>query len=364
MTIIKPLLFILLFITPVWAYAQAKVAMLISGYGNQNEGKVSYDLEELAQSYLVLTKNGVEVDIISPAGGAVPVHNKKDDLAYIQEFKHKTPALKQLQQTLSTKQASQNTYDGLMIIGGDGAMFDLPFDLDTQNLITQFVHTNKTITAVCHGPAALINIKGVDGEYFLTGKTVNSFTEIEEHAFSSELIDQFPFMLQAKLEARGAKFVSNSPMLPFIAQDDKLITAQNPMSVAKAAEAMLLSLGITPKARAHFKDEATMELVSKAKNSGPFLIDLALAQSPEQYDINYLGLYGFYAYRLADTAEKKRQELQIMEVVGKHFSHPKYSEALIRAFVEQKQFHKAKQEKARFFKQFPNSKLAEEFQSI
>lgn len=358
----KFLLVLTLTITPFIGHTQTKVAMLISGYGNQNEGKISYDLEELAQSYLVLTNNGVNVDIISPLGGVVPVHNKKDDLAYIQDFKSK--ALVKLQNTLSVTEAGQQDYQALMIIGGDGAMFDLPFDQNTQNFIRSFTEINQPIAAVCHGPAALVNIKKNNGDYYLAGKTINSFTDKEEHAFSSELLDKFPFMLQNTIEQRGAKFVSNSPMLPFVAQDGNLITAQNPMSVAKAAEALLLSLGITPTARPLFKDEATMLLVSQAKSSGAFLIDLALAQSPEMYDLNYLALYGFYAYKLADSPTEKFVELQIMEVVGQHFSHPKYSEALIRAFMEQGLLNKAKLEKQHFIKQYPDAKLPEDIKAI
>lgn len=358
----KLLFVLLLTIAPAIGHTQTKVAMLISGYGNQNEGKISYDLEELAQSYLVLTNNGVKVDIVSPEGGAVPVHNKKDDLAYIQDFKSK--ALVQLQNTLSATDARKQDYQALMIIGGDGAMFDLPFDQNTQHLIQSFTETNQPIAAVCHGPAALVNIKTNKGEYYLADKTINSFTDKEEHAFSSELLDKFPFMLQNTIEQRGAKFVSNSPMLPFVAQDGNLITAQNPMSVAKAAEALLLSLGITPKTRPLFKDEATMLLVSQAKSSGAFLIDLALAQTPKLYDLNYLALYGFYAYKLADTPAEKFVELQIMEVVGQHFSHPKYSEALIRALLEQGKIDKAKSEKQKFLEQFPDNQLPEDINAI
>jgi len=103
-------------------------------------------------------------------------------LAYIQKIKEF--AIHKLQNTRSAKQASKQSYDALFIVGGDGAMFDLPFDPATQNFINQFIEQQLPIAAVCHGPAALVNLKGLDGNYFVAGKKVNSFTQIEEHAFN------------------------------------------------------------------------------------------------------------------------------------------------------------------------------------
>ncbi len=343
---------------------ETRVAVLISGYGNESGGRISYDLEELAQAYLIMIDNGVQLDIVSPAGGAVPVHNKKDDLEYIQRFKQETPAMQQLANTLSARQALEIDYQGLMIIGGDGAMFDLPFDIDTQHFISRFAQDDLPLAAVCHGPAALVNIKLSNGEYFIAGKRINSFTDIEEQAFSADLLAQFPFALQSTIEKRGAQFIANGPMLPFVAQDGKLITAQNPMSVAKATDALIVMLGKTPVSRQYFKDEATMQLVSQARAEGAFLIDVALAKSPDSYDLDYLALYGFYAYRLAASDADKKTELHIMQRIGQYFSHPKYASALIAALVEQGQEQQARVELERLIAQFPQYEVPAEFRAL
>lgn len=311
---------------------QKRIAMLISSYGNTAEPDLSYDLEELAQAYLVLRDNEVNIDLVSPKGGPVLVKTNKDNLNYIQRFK--SLALKNLQNTLSAAEVSSEDYDGIFIIGGGGAMMDLPKDPKTQALLTQFAHRDAIITAVCHGPAAIVDIKLPNGRYLVDGKKVNSFTNLEERAFSKENIDKFPFLVEDKLVERGGVFTSNAPMLPFIAVDNNLITAQNPGSVAKAAEAMLVKLGLTPKSRTPFIDEATMSLISQARTNGSFNIDVALARTTEQYDLNYLALYGFYAYQLADDASKQ-VELDIMKTIANHFQHPMYDSSLIQALVEQ-----------------------------
>lgn len=347
------LFIICLGLTSPYVFAK-KVALLISGYGNETQGKISYDLEELAQTYLVLHNHNLELDIVTPKGGKVVVKTNKDNLAYIQEFKGL--ALHKLQNTHSVKQASKQSYDALFIVGGDGAMFDLPFDPATQTFINQFIEQQSPIAAVCHGPAALFNLKGLDGNYFVAGKKVNSFTQIEEQAFNSELIDQFPFSLEEMLIERGATFVKNTPMMPYISVDGALITAQNPMSVAKAAEALLLKLGISPKQRTPFKDEATFELITQARSNGAAVISIELAKDKTRYDLNYLGLYAFYAHKLAQTQELKLKELNLKAEIAKFFKHPKLFESLIDAYLELQLIDEAKQAHQAFKLDFPSHK--------
>jgi len=314
---------------------EKRIAILISSYGDKEHENLSYDLEELAQAYLVLHDNDIKLDIISPKGGAVLVKNNKDNLDYIQRFKEDTPALKQLNSTIATKDIDAKNYDGIFVIGGSGAMFDLPIEENTQRLLSFFTQKNKIIAAVCHGPASLVNVKTQSGEYFVAGKKVNSFTNKEEHAFGGEKVKMFPFLLEDKLKERGAKFMANSPMLPYVSVDGNLITAQNPTSVAMAAEALIVKLGLKVKPRVKFKDEATLVLINQARSVGSHIIDLSINSQPELYDINYFALYAFYSYGLAETRQEKLIELEIMTAVARHFEHPALIANLVRAQLEQ-----------------------------
>ena len=340
---------------------KAKVLMVISSHGTTEKPNLSYDLEELAQAYLVMYDNGLLLDIASPKGGAVLVKNNKDDLAYIQRFK--SLALSKLENTLATAKVNADDYQGVFIVGGGGAMMDLPFHQPTQVLLSQFANTDKTIAAVCHGPAAIADIKMKGGEFFVAGKNVNSFTNVEEAAFSGEEMKEFAFLIEDKLKANGANFVNNVPMLPFVAIDQNLITAQNPSSVPKAAEALLMKLGKSINPRERFKDEKTMALLSQARTEGAAVIDIALVKDASQYDMNHLALYGFYAYRLADKNSKK-VELNLMETIGKHFQHIEYDTALFKALVEQGQKKRARQQLALFKQRYPESERIAELSEI
>ena len=337
-----------------------RVLMLISSNGSAANPELSYDLEELAQSYLVLHDNGVKLDIASPKGGAVLVKNNKDSLEYIQRFK--ALASTSLTQTVATADADISAYDGVFIVGGSGAMLDLPKHDATQQLLTRAVHNDKVITAVCHGPAAIADIKLADGRFFVAGKRVNGFTNTEEHAFSAEHLALFPFLLQDRLIKNGAQFVHNAPMLPYVAVDGNLITAQNPGSVAKAAEAMVLALGLPVSARTPFSDERTMALLSEARQNGAVVIDLALQQSGHNIDINYLALYGFYAYRLADDADKAR-ELAIMHTISKHFSHPEFDAQLVVQSLEQGLAEQAQAVYQQFVQRYPGHNYVAELKT-
>lgn len=336
-----------------------KVAILVSGYATAEKPNLGYDLEELAQAYLTLTHNGVEVDIVSPQGGAVLVRSNKDDLDYIQQFKFKQQGLVKLENTLSSEQAMMRDYDGIFVVGGSGAMFDLPQDKHTQTLLTHFVHSEKPIAAVCHGPAALVHIKNRDGSFFVADKQVVAFTNIEEQAFGQDVIQQLPFLLEDKLKERGGKFALTEPLMPRVEMDGNLITAQNPGAVASAAEALVNQLGLSVKKRDLFKDEASLGLIARAKAKGVYSIKLALDNEPQKYDINYLALYGFYAYNLAVTPEQKQLELEIMQVISLYFSHPAYFQALIKAQLEQDRISDARASLSRYQQAFPGDKSLE-----
>ncbi|HEY9144643.1 MAG TPA: type 1 glutamine amidotransferase domain-containing protein [Arenimonas sp.] len=330
--------------------AEKRVLMLVSSNGTEARPELSYDLEELAQSYLVLNDNGVGLDIASPRGGAVLVKDNRDSLAYIRRFKALADG--QLENTIASADVDLGRYDGIFIVGGSGAMIDLPSHGPTQRLLGEAAAGHQVIAAVCHGPAAIADIRLPDGEYFVSGKRVTGFSNVEERAFSAEHLDAFPFMLEDRLAANGATFGHNAPMLPHVAVDGRLITAQNPGAVAKAAEAMVLALGLPLQERPPFADERTLMLISQARQVGAVAIDLALATPDHGIDMDYLALYGFYAYRLADEADKPR-ELDLALVIGGHFSHPEFDAQLIANTFEQGWEAQARTLYERFVERFP-----------
>ena len=59
-------------------------------------------------------------------------------------------------------------------------MFDLAVDTQSQQLIREFYEAGKIVSAVCHGPAALVNVKLSDGSHLISGEPLTGFSNAEE----------------------------------------------------------------------------------------------------------------------------------------------------------------------------------------
>ena len=170
--------------------------------------------------------------------------------------------------SLLLKDVKPEVYEAVYFVGGKGAMFDFPNNKFIQALIQDFHETNKVIGAVCHGPAALVNVTLEDGESFLKNKEVSGFTNKEELLLIPEAASIFPFLLQDKLIAQGAEFNEGSMYLEKVSHDSNLITGQNPWSVWILAETMVRQLGYMPKPRAITAEENAVKVLYSYETKG------------------------------------------------------------------------------------------------
>ncbi|KAL5324794.1 hypothetical protein ACEPPN_005912 [Leptodophora sp. 'Broadleaf-Isolate-01'] len=116
-------------------------------------------------------------------------------------------------------------------------MFDLATDSTSHTLIREFYESNKIVSTVCHGPAALVNVKLSNGSYLVAGSTVTGFSNAEEDAYDNT--SAMPFLLEMELKNHRAIYVKAGQ--PFgvktvvSGKDGKLITGQNPPSAESLA---------------------------------------------------------------------------------------------------------------------------------
>src|SRR5262249_2664078 len=107
---------------------------------------------------------------------------------------------------------------------------------DLASLTAKFWEAGKVVSAVCHGPAGLLEVK-VGGNYLVKDKDVTGFSWTEEGLAKRETAG--PYNLEDELEKRGAKDTkSNIPFKSFVVEDGLLITGQNPASAAAVGEAV------------------------------------------------------------------------------------------------------------------------------
>jgi putative intracellular protease/amidase len=104
-------------------------------------------------------------------------------------------------------------------------------------LIEAFVKADKPIGAVCHAPAAIVNVRGKDGEDLVKNKRVTGFTNSEEEAVGLTAV--VPFLLEDRLKERGGVYSKGADWGPYVQVDGKLVTGQNPSSSGLAAQELL-----------------------------------------------------------------------------------------------------------------------------
>ncbi|KAF7163928.1 hypothetical protein CNMCM6106_000700 [Aspergillus hiratsukae] len=71
-------------------------------------------------------------------------------------------------------------FAGIFFVGGHGPMFDLANNATSHALIREFYENGKVVSAVCHGPAALVNVKLSGGSYLVAGQKVTGLSDAEE----------------------------------------------------------------------------------------------------------------------------------------------------------------------------------------
>lgn len=205
-----------------------------------NTGKpTGFYLSEASYPYAAFTQAGYEVDFVSPTGKAAPIDPKSKDTSdskNLQFLQNKTVMAK-IQDTLAPTEVKASDYKAIFFAGGHGVMWDLPDNKPLQQLTTSMYTQGAVVGAVCHGPAALVNVKLPDGKYLVAGKTVAAFTNAEEEAVG--LTKVMPFLLESKLIARGAKHTKVDNFQPHVVVSERLVTGQNPASAKGVGEKMV-----------------------------------------------------------------------------------------------------------------------------
>ncbi|WP_281557344.1 type 1 glutamine amidotransferase domain-containing protein [Thalassomonas sp. RHCl1] len=322
------LLFTLVMVVSAQASAavKKKVVMVVSGYG-QEQGKKApgYEFEEFAKAYAVFRANGITVDVASPRGGKVEADEYDPEKSYNAKVLADKAIMAKLGNTLASAQLDATAYDAVFIVGGKGAMFDLPKDKALQALIGDIYQQQGTVAAVCHGPAALVDVKLSDGSYLVANKKVNSFTNKEEKLFGKKWLSKFDFMLEDKLAERGAQFQSSDIMLSHVAVDGRLITGQNPSSTVAVATALVKSLGVTPVAQEQDIEDKTLEQVARflaSDQANAEVVIKHLADNQDDYHLALVGTYGFYYLKTAETDQHFENALSLMTVAQKAINNP------------------------------------------
>ena len=204
--------------------------------------RTGFWLEELAAPYLEFSKSGFEVDIASPLGGRAVADPKSETAPSdaVRAFLADGQAVAKLQTTLRIGTVDR-VYDAYFVVGGHGVMWDLGDNPTVAAMLADAYSSGRVVAAVCHGPAALVNVRLSDGSFLVAGKRVSAFTNEEEKAVGLDKV--VPFALESVLRERGAKIEAGPMWAPFVVRDGNLVTGQNPASSVAVARATVEAVG-------------------------------------------------------------------------------------------------------------------------
>jgi putative intracellular protease/amidase len=227
-----------------YAENSQKVLMVLTSHsqlGDTGE-KTGFWLSELTHPYYAFKKAGYSIDVSSIKGGMAPIDPKSfdepDDIN--QQFLQDAELMSKVIRTLPLSEIDPFDYQVVVFSGGWGAMWDFPSNEHVNRVVVTIYENNGIVSAICHGPAALIDIKLSNGEYLVSGKKVSALTNEEEELLGQKHI--MPFLLQDKLIERGAEHIYGKPWKENVVVDGRLITGQNPASATKVAEKIIQQL--------------------------------------------------------------------------------------------------------------------------
>jgi len=200
-----------------------------------------YYLSEVSHAYYAFKAAGFAVDFTSPRGGPPPVDGQDVEDDENTRFLNDATAQQAIRNSIPASRVNATAYRAVYYAGGHGVMWDFADDKNLQNISRRIYETGGVVSAVCHGPAGLVNIRLSNGRFLVDGKRVSTFTNAEEAAV--KLDKTVPFALESKLIERGAEVVKADPFLKQTVVDQRLVTGQNPASAKEVAAKTLHLLG-------------------------------------------------------------------------------------------------------------------------
>jgi putative intracellular protease/amidase len=206
--------------------------------------ETGFYLPEVSHPVNVFDRAGFTVDYVSPKGGKAPMIGVDLSDPLNVAFVENPTKMAQVSSTKTPTEINPADYVAIFYAGGHGTMWDFANNPDLDRIAAAIYEQGGVVSAVCHGPAGLINIKLSSGNYLVARKRVTGFTNEEEEAMG--LTEVVPFSLESTLIERGA-IIDKAPN--FAAQvivSDRLVTGQNPASSSGVGEQIVRLLGVMP----------------------------------------------------------------------------------------------------------------------
>jgi putative intracellular protease/amidase len=201
--------------------------------------KTGVFLDEVAHPYVEFDDAGYQMDFASITGEVPALDNMeaKDEASnarFLQEG-----GWTKMQNNLKLEDVDASKYDAIFIPGGLAPMVDMPENAVLKKVIAETYERKAVVSAVCHGPVSLLNVKLSDGTFLLKGKNITAFSNDEENHYAK---DDVPFLLESALTDQGGIFHAAAAWSDNSIADGNLVTGQNPASARGTAQKVIAIL--------------------------------------------------------------------------------------------------------------------------
>lgn len=233
-----------------------RVLMVVAnpGVSTTTGWPVGFWAAELFHPLHVFTQARYEVTVASPEGGRVEMDALSDprdasrwsaDDVISMGSVHTPEITARLEDTPALRDLDLDAFDALVVCGGQGPMFQFRDHADLKAAIARFFESGRPTAALCHGVAALLDVRLSDGSHLVAGRTVTGFANVEEDFGDAAAgVRIMPFRVEDALRERGANYVQAGLFKAFAVRDQHLVTGQQQYSGARVAELVVECLGV------------------------------------------------------------------------------------------------------------------------
>jgi len=234
------LLSLLILFLPFFGLAQKiKILIVASNVNIVNGNSNGTYFMELAIPFNYFIKQGFEVDIVSPKGGAIALYHKGDMANILKQIASDSLFLYKTKNSLSPDKIEVEHYSAIVFPGGYGHFWDVYANNHIALLAANIYESGGIIASLGHGTADLLHIKLKSGEHFVKGKTMTCFPTWVEKEFMTEADfgRLLPIDMQNELINKGAILKVCTKENRKEAADTKVVDSKNRLVTAAFADA-------------------------------------------------------------------------------------------------------------------------------
>jgi len=207
---------------------------------------------EMTGPYYVFLEGGMQVDVASIKGGAIPI----DPLSFWwfvesgtdKRFKIDPEFRRKTQGSLKIDDVDFASYDVVYLAGGWGAAYDLGTSDVLGEKISAAWKAGRIVGGVCHGPLGLLKARDETGAPLVRGRRLTAVTDKQVEELGITITPMHP---ERELRAAGAAFESAAGWRDIFAnhvvEDGRLITGQNQNGALNVAVKMMAAARNQPK---------------------------------------------------------------------------------------------------------------------